>query len=72
MQGKLTDYFSLKGIFKKYGIDLISDWDGSQRDIYDIIEDMYLKLDPRSIVKLFIEIGEEERLGNNLFEEARK
>jgi hypothetical protein len=71
MSEKPTNSFSLEKIFEKYGIKLISDWDGTQRDIVDIIEDMYLRLDSRSIIKLFNEIGEEERFGNNIFQEAR-
>jgi len=72
MQKLQTDSFSLEKIFEKYGIKLISDWDGQPRDFIDIIEDMYLKLDSRSIVRLFMEIGEEERFGNNIFQRERE
>lgn len=72
MQEKRIDSFSLEGIFKKYGIPLRDGWDGSIRLATEVIEDMYLRLDAKTIVKLFHEIGEEERFGNNIFEEARQ
>lgn len=72
MEQKQTGSFSLEDIFRKYGIPLIDGWDGSARLAIDVIEDMYIRLDPQTIVKLFYEIGEEERFGNNIFEEARK
>ena len=68
---KAIDSFSLEGILLKYGIRLKDSYD-FYRDPVDIIEDMYIRLDPKTIVKLFHEIGEEERFGNNVFEEARK
>ena len=73
MQKSQTDSFSLEKIFEKYGIRIISDWDGQPRDFIDIIEEMYFKLSPRSITKLFMEIGEEEeKFGNSIFKKERE
>lgn len=72
MQEKQTDSFSLEGIFMKYGIPLRDAWDGSIRLATEVIEDMFLRLDSKTLIKLFMEIGEEERFGNNIFEEARQ
>lgn len=71
MEDKQIGFSNLSELFAKYGIQLIDAWDGQYRSITDIIEDMYLKLDSRTLVKLFIEIGEEEAFGNNIFQKER-
>lgn len=71
MNKRTTDSFSLEGIFAKRGIPL-KDENGNQRDIVDILEDMYLRLDQKTLCNLFFEIGEEEDMGNNIFQEARQ
>lgn len=71
MKEKSIDSFSLEGIFRKRGITLYHE-DGKQREVVDVIEDLYIRLNPRELISLFFEIGEEEDLGNNLFEEQRK
>ena len=69
MKERLTDSFNLEGIFAKVGIPL-HDREGNLRNSIDIIEDLYL-LNPINLTKLFYAIGEEERFGNNIFQEAR-
>lgn len=59
----------LEDIFKKYGIEL-RDNDGVLRNPVDIIEDMYLRLLPVDILRIFNEIMEEEKF-RNVFDESR-
>ena len=51
----------LEDIFRKYGIEL-KDNDGVLRNPVDIIEDMYLRLLPVDILRIFNEIMEEEKI----------
>lgn len=59
----------LEDIFRKYGIEL-KDSDGVLRNPVDIIEDMYLRLLPVDILRIFNEIMEEEKF-SNVFDESR-
>lgn len=59
----------LEDIFRKYGIEL-KDNDGVLRNPVDIIEDMYLRLLPVDILRIFNEIMEEEKF-RNVFDEIR-
>lgn len=59
----------LEDIFRKYGIEL-RDSDGVLRNPVDIIEDMYLRLLPVDILRIFNEIMEEEKF-SNVFDESR-
>ena len=59
----------LEEIFRKYGIELL-DSDGVLRNPVDIIEDMYLRLLPVDILRIFNEIMEEEKF-RNVFDEIR-
>lgn len=59
----------LEDIFRKYGIELL-DSDGVLRNPVDIIEDMYLRLLPVDILRIFNEIMEEEKF-RNVFDESR-
>lgn len=59
----------LEDIFRKYGIEL-KDNDGVLRNPVDIIEDMYLRLLPVDILRIFNEIMEEEKF-RNVFDESR-
>ena len=59
----------LEDIFRKYGIEL-RDNDGVLRNPVDIIEDMYLRLLPVDILRIFNEIMEEEKF-SNVFDESR-
>ena len=70
MKKTLQDSFSLEGIFNKKGI-LLKNNDGNYREVIDILEDMYLRLSPSQLTSLFYEIGEEEEMGNNIFQGAR-
>ena len=70
MKERLTSSFSLEGILAKKGIPLKEN--GENRDVVDILEDMYLRLSPPELCNLFYEIGEEEDMGNNIFQEARQ
>lgn len=70
MKKNSTDSFNLEGLFNKRGIQLKEE-NGVDRPIVDIIEDMYLRLTPKTLNILFFEIGEEEDRGHNIFEEAR-
>lgn len=60
---------SLETIAKKYGITL-RDKDGNLRNVVDVLEDMYLKLNLDEFLRLMYEISEEEKY-SNIFDEAR-
>jgi hypothetical protein len=51
---------NLEDIFKKFGIDLLDD-KGNLRNLIDVLEDMYLKLNSFDFTKLMYEISEEEQ-----------
>jgi len=60
---------TLKEVIKKYGIE-ITNSDGTLRNVVDVLEDIYLKLNAKEFVMLMSEIQEEEK-DYNLFDEAR-
>lgn len=59
----------LDKIFRKKGVPLTNE-DGTFREVPDIIEDMYMRLNAFEISKIMFEIEEEERF-TNVFNEAR-
>jgi|GEM_PF-4171995 len=71
MSKNSTNSFSLEGLFRKRGISLYHA-DGIERSPIDIIEDLYIRLNQRELSTLFYEIGEEEDLGNNIFQRERE
>lgn len=60
---------TLKEIFSKKGISLFNS-KGELRNVIDVLEDMYLKLDSREYISLMIEVQEEEKYAN-IFDDAR-
>lgn len=60
---------TLKEIFLKKGISLFNS-KGELRNVIDVLEDMYLKLDAREYISLMIEAQEEEKYAN-IFDDAR-
>jgi len=60
---------TVEQIFYKYGIKL-RDRDGNLRNLIDVIEDMYLKLNGREFTQIMYEITEEEKF-DNIFDLAR-
>ncbi|MFW5889542.1 MAG: hypothetical protein ACOCUD_04095 [Bacillota bacterium] len=59
----------LEDIYAKYGINL-RDSNGNLRNVVDVLEDMYLKLNYHEFIKLQYEISEEE-LRNDIFDDSR-
>ncbi|MFW6001964.1 MAG: hypothetical protein ACOCQD_01345 [archaeon] len=59
----------LEDIYAKYGINL-RDSNGNLRNVVDVLEDMYLKLNYEEFIKLQYEISEEE-LRNDVFDDSR-
>jgi hypothetical protein len=60
---------NLEDIFKKFGIDLL-DEEGNLRNLIDVLEDMYLKLNSFDFTKLMYEISEEEQYAD-IFDKIR-
>jgi hypothetical protein len=60
---------TLKAVTKKYGIE-ITNSDGTLRNVVDVLEDIYLKLNAKEFIMLMLEIQEEEK-DYNLFDDAR-
>lgn len=60
---------TLQEIFSKKGITIFSS-NGELRNVVDVLEDMYLKLDVREYISLMTEIQEEEKYVN-IFDNAR-
>lgn len=65
----MKGYSKLEQIFIQYGIKL-TDEDGESRNLYDVLEDMYLKLNGTDMNRLFFEISESE-IESNVFDDAR-
>jgi SHS2 domain-containing protein len=61
---------TLEEIFNKKGIALF-DSAGNLRNVVDVLEDMYLKLNAKEFVDIMMDIEEEEKL-NNIFNNARQ
>lgn len=59
----------LEKILKKYGIEL-KNKSGSIRNAVDILEDMYLILNPAEFGKIMFEVMEEEKYAN-VFDDTR-
>lgn len=59
----------LEKIFKKYRIDL-RDKNGNIRNVVDVLEDMYLKINPTEYNQIMFEVMEEEKYAN-IFDDAR-
>lgn len=60
---------TLQEIFSKKGIAILNS-SGELRNVVDVLEDMYLKLNAREYISLMIEVQEEEKYAN-LFDDAR-
>jgi hypothetical protein len=59
----------LNNIFKGHGISLL-DSNGELRNVVDVIEDLYIKLNTEEIIKIMEEIRAAE-LQSNIFDELR-
>ena len=60
---------TLEAVTKKYRIE-ITNSDGTLRNVVDVLEDIYLKLNTKEFIMLMSEIQEEEK-DYNLFDDAR-